>query len=465
MTIWNPNLEDRPGPRYRAIADALAEDVERGALRPGVRLPTHRELAKALRVTVGTVSRAYAEAERRALVKGEVGRGTFVRQAVEAPVSFGALQEEDPARINLGSSLPAIPAHEEERRTLVQAFERLAQQRDLPALLESQPHAGADRHRRAAAAWLAQQGFEAPPERLLVCCGAQHAMAVTLSTLTRPGDVVLTEELTFPGMKGLANLLHLRLRGVAMDGQGVRPEAFEAACASGESQVFYTVPTHHNPTASVMPRQRRQAIAEVAEHHGVTIIEDDIYGFLVEDRPPPLAAFAPRTSCYLTSISKIVAPGFRIGYLAAPEPLVDRLTATVWATAWMAPPPMAEIISGWIEDGTLDRFVGWRRDEAAARNELARRLLPEARFAALPHGYYLWLPLPEPWRTEEFVNQAYRRGVVVTPAEVFVAGRANAPHAVRVSLAAPRSRRRLEEGLTVLAEILADPPVPRVWSA
>src|SRR5213593_3942589 len=144
MTIWTPDLTKRAGPRYRAIADALADDVRAGRLKEGTRLPTHRDLAGVLRVTVGTVSRAYAEAARRGLIRGEVGRGTFVRRGRPEPFGFGMPAREEPSVIDLSLN---FPAGEAEDVVVRKGLEALAKERDLGRLLEYLPHAGLPRHR------------------------------------------------------------------------------------------------------------------------------------------------------------------------------------------------------------------------------------------------------------------------------------------------------------------------------
>lgn len=465
MTIWKPDLDSYQGPRYRAIADALEEAIDAGRLEPGDRLPTHRELAKVLQVTVGTISRAYSEAENRGLVSGEVGRGTFVRAVAPEPVRFGDVSKEDPELIDLRSSVPAIPLHEEEGNALAEAFAGLARRPDLSAILGGQPYAGAQAHRQAGVAWLRRLGVEADARRILLCCGAQHAMAVVFSALTRPGEAIFTEELTFPGMKGLANLLHLRLLGLPMDSHGLRPEPFEEACRRGEARMLYTIPGHQNPTTRVTPEERRREIVAIARRYDVTLVEDDVYGFLIENRPRPYADLAPERTLHLSSLSKVTAPGMRVGFLAAPEPLVERLAAAVWASAWMAAPPLAEVTARWIEDGTIDRFMSWKRQEAAARNAIARSVFAPEQIEAQPCGYFLWLRLPEPWRGQDFLAETRRRGVALTPSEVFHTGRGNAPDAVRLSLVTERCHSRLREGLSLVAEILQQAPRPWVGLA
>jgi DNA-binding transcriptional MocR family regulator len=454
MTIWLPQLEGRPEPRYRAIADAIDEDVLAGRLRPGERLPTHRELAERLRVTVGTVSRAYAEAARRGLLSGEVGRGSFVRSWPEPPVPI----PDRPGVVDLSRNHP--PDSGNARRALHAVLSGLTTRGDLGPLLAYPPDGGHPAHRAAGAAWIARTGLDAPPERVVVCSGSQHGLTTVLATILEPGDLVLSESLTYPGLKAAASLLRLRLRGLPLDGEGLRPDAFEDACRRGDAKALHCVPTIQNPTTSVMSAARRREIAAIARAHGVAVIEDDTHALLPEPPLTPVSAHAPEISYYLVSTSKMLAPGLRIGYVLAPAGMVDRLAVAIRATAWATAPLMAEIATAWLGDGTADAILADRRREASARQELARRALGGVEHHAHPVGYHVWLPLPAPWRSESFTVEARRRGVAVTPAEAFLVGRDQAPHAVRICLGAARSREELETGLKRVAETLAAPPEP-----
>jgi DNA-binding transcriptional MocR family regulator len=461
MTIWSPKLDDLSGPKCRALLDALAEDIRTGQLERGARLPTHRELADRLGIAIGTVSRAYALAQRQGLITGEIGRGTFVSFGASTS-SSGAMsvEGEEPSLIDLSKNRIARDAPD---RMLGEALAALSTRSDLAPLLDDyQPAAGATRHRAAGAAWISRMGLEVRPEQTLLCSGAQHAMFVALAVLTKPGDTIFTEQLTYPGIKALASLLHLTLHGLPLDEHGLRVDAFEAACRTASApKVLYCVPTLHNPTASVMPDERRREVASIAERHHVTIIEDDVYGVLPPHAPPPIAAYAPARSFYIASTSKSLAPGLRIGYLAAPAEAVDRAAAVIRTTTWEATPLMAEIVTTWIEDGTVNRILEWKREETQARQLIARSMLGDYYDGSSGMSCHIWLQLPEPWRSEDFVAQARTRGVVVTPSEAFVAGRGTAaPHAVRLCLGSPRSRHQLEKGLSILAEILQHAPRP-----
>lgn len=452
MTTWSPELSNLEGPRYLAIADCIAGDIAAGKLKPGDRLPPHRDLAWKLGVTVGTVTRGYTEAQRRGLVGGEVGRGTYVRERpVDTPPPPGPGQ-------NFVDLARNFPSEELSERAISETVAEIGKAGRLAALLSYAPNIGLPHHRAAGATWVGRSGMPATTAEMAVADGAQHAMTVTMAALARAGDVVLTEQLTFYGMKSLAKLLSLRLQGVAMDDHGLLPDALDAACRQFQPKALYCLPTLHNPTNVVMPRERRAEIAAICKRHGVVVVEDDIYGFLMPDAPPPVSIFAPDNSVYITSLSKCIAPGLRVGYLRAPEAMIERINGALRATTWMATPLMAEIAARLIAGKTAEQLALKQRDEAIARQEIARRVLAGCDFAAPRSSMHVWLRLPEPWRLEEFVAIARRRGVGVAPAETFAVGRAPVPHAVRLGLSAARSRADLESALKVLAEILRDMP-------
>jgi DNA-binding transcriptional MocR family regulator len=399
------------------------------------------------------VTRAYAEASRRGLISGEVGRGTFVRAGqADAPPT-----PSHTATIDLSVNHPPSCGIET-KQLLSQTLAGIAARPDIDTLMIYPPDGSLPEHRAAGAAWIAETGLEASAETVVVSSGIQHGLTALLAALLVPGDLLVTEALTYPGMKALAALLHLRLQGLAMDADGLLPDAFEAACRGGSVKALYCVPTLHNPTTAVMPEARRREIAALARRYGVTIIEDDVHGPLHEAPPPPLALFAPESSFYLRGTGKCLLPGLRVGFILAPPGRVARLCAAIRTTTWMAAPLMAEVVARWIRDGTAARVVARQRVEAASRQALAARLLAGQRVESRPHGYHLWLHLPEPWRAETFVDLAARRGVRVTPAQTFLIGRGSPPHAVRVCLGAAADQARLEQGLRLLADLLEGPP-------
>ena len=456
MTIWSPEL-DPAEPVYRAIVDALSRDVARGGLADGDRLPTQRDLARHLGVSIGTVTRAYALAERRGLVRGEVGRGTFVGGEPLASLPVGDLAETVEGAVNLSMTWP-LPAQDPELGPVLRALGRDA---GVDELLGYQPNAGHPRHRDAGARWLERYGLSMSADRVVVTAGTQHAMTVALGTALRPGDVLLTEDVTYPGIRAVAEFLRLDLVGLPCDGEGLSPEAFEAACREKRAGALYTIPTLQNPRATTASLARREAIVRAARLHGVGIVEDGIHHLLDVNAPPTIASLAPELTTFLAAPSKVVAGGLRIGFLAAPRAHIDRIAHAVWSTTWMAAPLCAEIFARWIEDGTADETVARKRAEAAERVRLAREVLAGADVRMGEASYHAWLTVPEAFSSaDSFAEEAARRGVLVTAASPFQAGRGEAPRAVRVSLSAPRSREVLAVGLERLAETLRGEPGP-----
>ena len=456
-TMWLPTIADRTGPKYLRIADALAEDIYAGRLAVGERLPTHRDLAWRLGVTVGTVSRAYAEGERRGLLVGEVGRGSFVRAGARSSATLAMPEVVEPPFIELAINRPPAELVAPE---FAMAMAEVAEARDFPELINYQAHTGRWTHRVAGATWLATRGLDAPPERVLVTGGAQHAAAATLMALADAGETLMVEELTWSGTRALASLLRLSLKPVAMDDEGLIPDALEAATKATGARLLYVQPTNQNPTTATMSDSRRRQIAAVAVRCGITMIEDDIYGYLDPEPPPPLASYAPDHTVYITGASKCLAPALRVGFAALPEDRVGRFSAAARATNWMAPPLMAEILARWIGDGTASTLIGRMGRETAARQQLGARSLAGMSFRAAPAGMHLWLQLPEPWRAQDAVAAALAQGVSLPPTELFVPGRAETPHAIRIALGATKDHSELERALAVVRRLLEMRPEP-----
>lgn len=435
----------------------MADDIASGRLRPGERLPTHRELAWHLKLSVSTVSKAYALAARRHLIGGEVGRGTFVTSR-SSDISRLEPNRAQSDLIDLTFNCPVQLAVQE--TSLASALRDIAGSERLPLLLPyHRDWIGMPEHRQAASSWLARRGVTAFSDDIVIVNGGQQAVSVILSALIEPGETVAAEELTDPGIKFLAANRHLTLKGLPIDEHGLIPDAFEAACRSGPLRALICCPNHQSPTLAVMPIERRKAIADIAVKHDVIVIEDDVYGGFIETALPSIATFAPEHCYYVTSLSKIVCPGLRIGFIAAPPGHARDLIPGLGATTWMASSLSAEIAYRWIEDGTADRLAQVQRDELRKRQALAAQILVGQSFRSLPSGLHLWLDLPETWRAESFVAQIRTQGVAVTPAEAFVVGHGPSRHAIRVSLGgATPSRTELQKGLEILADLLRGRP-------
>ena len=458
MTIWVPDLARHDGPRYQAIAAAIAQAVEGGTLNPGDRLPPQRDLAYRLGVTVGTVSRGYMLAEQQGLVAGEVGRGTYVREPVRgASAPLVPPVEDGPVDLSINMATGRVQAE-----ALGRALETIAAAPGLENLLRYMPPAGHPEHRAAAARWVGRVGLEVGPENLFLTQGAQQGLALVFEALAAPGDTVLAEALTYPGIIENAHLKRVRLKGVALDREGMIPEALDEAARASGAKVVVLVPTVQNPTAAVMGEDRRRAIAEVAARHELIIVEDDVYGYLLPERPAPIATIAPERTVYITSASKCLAPGLRVGWIVARQHLLARFTDTVYAHSVAQPALTHEILRRWIDDGTAVRLTDDLRDETQARQLLAAEVFDGFEVRTDPFSFHLLIDLPRPWRRDAFVAAALDQGVRVASLASFALEPETAPEAVRISLSAAPDRDTLRRSLGTLRDLaLAGPRASR----
>lgn len=464
MTIWTPDLSARSGPKYQAIAEALAEDIGSGALAAGTRLPPHRDLAWRLGVTVGTVSRAYALAQARGLIAGTVGRGTVV-----LPMGGGIVAAAGPANEPVPAFFPRpgpqaiemgrnYPSDGQTVAQLAEAMRKMANPAFLAQMGGYHPPNGTAAQREAGARWLAYCGLDAPPGEIIVVNGCQHALAVAMSTLTRAGDTVLAEELTWPGAVNLAGTLGVKLRPLAMDGDGLRPDGFEKACREDAPRLLYTVPTMQNPTTTVMPEARRREIAAIARAHDVTILEDNVFGFLIADAPPAFKAIAPDITVYAASLSKAVLPSLRAGYLWGPAEMLPRFALTIQSTTIMPPMVGAQLAAELLLSGAVAEAAGRQRRIAVERMKLAREIIGD-RTSPPVGASQLWLPLPAQWTDQAFAAECLSRGVAVSAGSAFRVDRtAGDTGAIRVCLTAEPDVRRIEQGLRTVAGLLETHP-------
>lgn len=460
---WQARIRNRQGPLYAAICDAIANDVATGQLKPGQKLPPHRDLAFKLGVTIGTVARAYAEATERGLVVGEVGRGTFVMdygsQRAETTQLIVEESSDTPEIIDLGLNLSAIGEGESMLRD---SLEEIVHRSACDELLRYQPAGGMHTHRVAGAAWLSRLGLAAEPDSIAICNGGQHAVFISFMGVARHGETIATELLTYPGAKAAAHQLGINLAGVAMDEAGIQPSALREICRLRRPKALYMMPVLQNPTTITTTEQRLLEIAEIAEEFDFWVIEDDVYGFLASDRPRPISTFIPNRTIYLTSASKSMAPGLRVGFIHAPRAMIHTLQELGCMTNWMTPPLLAEIVSMWIRDGKADRLVSWHRKQARERQEIAHRWLGEHARRTSMSSYHLWLNLPEAWRMDSFAISALREGVRVITADAFAVKRDHAPHAVRLCLGAAFSPSQIEYAMRKLVSVVECPPRPRM---
>ncbi|OPA85719.1 GntR family transcriptional regulator [Pseudomonas fluorescens] len=419
-----------PRARYKSLVDAFAEDIRSGAMSPGTRLPTHRQLAADHGLALVTASRVYTELEAMGLVSGETGRGTFVREIALPPGQGSGQMTPATGMLDLNFNYPSLPGQADLLRT---ALRQLALSGDLEALLRYQPHAGRLHERAVVARHLLSRGLTVEAERVLLVSGAQHGLAVTMMALLKPGDVIAVDALTYSGFKVLAETLHLEIVAIPVTPDGPDLEFLRALCRKRPVRAVYSIPTLHNPLGWVMSLSQREALVCIARQQHLMIIEDAAYAFLADDAPPPLATLAPDCTVYVGGLSKNVATGLRVGFIAAPAAWVSVLERTIMATTWNVPGVMSAIAVGWIEDGTVAQLEAQKREDARARQVLAAQVLKGVEYISHPSSYFLWLPLAEDARADQVAMTLQRENIAVSTAEPFAVS-AFVPHALRLAL-------------------------------
>ncbi|KIQ83413.1 aminotransferase-like domain-containing protein [Aeromonas sp. L_1B5_3] len=452
MTIWTPDLSAFDGPLYLRLASAIEQAIVDGSLPAQTRLPTHRALADKLGVTVGTVTRAYSEAERRGLVAARVGHGTWVKGANTDPANQWVIRTEEGPRIELWQNLPV----QLDRAALIRPLLENLSQGDLNQLLGYGKEAGQPDQRQRFIEWLTRQGIAAQEERLLFSHGAQHGIMLAMLATGCVGESLMCEGLSYPGMLGNARQLKNQVIGLAMDEEGLLPDALDAACRSRRARVLYLTPTLQNPTTAIMSLERREAIVAVARRHDLLIIEDDVNGLLPEPHQVPLVNLAPERVIYLGSLAKIACGGMRVGFVLAPDHLKQGFAQAMRLSSWMVSPLLVELACQLVSQPGIDQLIREQRQTLARRGELLHHLLPGARWQ--PGSMHAWLPLPEPWRSQEFAAAADALDVGVASGEHFAAGQFAAPQGVRLSLSQPATDARVAEGLERLAQLLRGTP-------
>jgi len=453
MQDWTPAIETRAGPRYLAIAEAIARDIAEGKLAPGDRLPPQRLLADRLGVDFTTVARGYVEASKRGLVESTIGRGTFVRKNV--PIR----EATDPRRQQAADFSMNMPPEPDDPDLLARMREGYASvARDLLPLLRYQGFGGSPLDKDAASSWLGRRALVPAQERIFITPGAHPALVGIFSLLAKAGDTVLSEAITYPGVRSITAQFGLNLVGVEMDRDGIIPEALEEAIKRHAPKAIYLNPTLQNPMTITIPERRRQQICAIARRLHVPIVEDDAYGFIPAHGPAPLAAIAPDICWHIAGLAKCIGAGLRLAYVVAPDARAAwSFSSAMRAIAVMSSPLTVAVTTRWIEDGTADTILRFIRAETSARERIAMRFFEPGTYLSDPLSFNIWLPLENGWTRSVFIGHARPSGIGLVASDAFTVS-GPPQEAVRVGLGGPVTRAQLERGLEFMAHALEGPP-------
>ncbi len=234
-------------------------------------------------------------------------------------------------------------------------------------------------------------------------------------------------------MKALALNLGVELVALPITAAGPDLDALERLCSARRIRAVYAMPTLHNPMGWVLGLSARARLVEIARRHGLLIIEDASYAFLVQDPPPPLAALAPEITVYVSGLSKSVATGLRVGFVAAPAAFVPAIERAIRVTTWNTAALTTAIACRWLDDGTVVELEARKRADARARQRIAEEVLAGLPLVAHPSSYFVWVPLPAEARADRITAALRDRLVSVSTAEPFAIS-AHVPQAIRLAL-------------------------------
>jgi 2-aminoadipate transaminase len=451
-------------PLAEQVYEAIERRIAAGQLAENSRLPTTRELAAALGINRGTVQAAYRRLQDEGLVEGRVGSGTVVRGSrSEAPFRVNDLISRRVAELPEESSIAPTPPLvadfsrlapdetffplEEFTRTLAYTWSR---RRDL---WQYAPPLGLEELRLEISRRLFESGIARPPEEILVVSGAQQGLDLLFRTFADPEDLVAMESPTYSGALALARLAGVSVLPLPMDAEG--PDA--RPLHGRRVKLVYVMPERQNPTGITASEERRRLLAEAALSAGALLVEDGYEE--PESGIAPLAARHPDRAVWLGTLSKDLVPGFRIGWIAAARPIVERLARIKKATDFQTPVPLQAAVAAFLRAGADRKARAARAEEVTLRVSAAARALHEhlpevSWWGGQGANSLFWLHLPEGLSGRRVAEAAAARGVAVTPGQDFDPkgeDRAN----VRLSVSRVE-RREIEPGIALLAESIRE---------
>lgn len=466
-TIWSgdlsQSLSSTAGPKYTRLASAIETGIAKGVLTPGAKLPAVRELAFQLSVTPGTVARAYSKLTDAGVLEAGVGRGTFVAQPVQTP-SATLLGEVDSVPHETGGDVydvnlisPHLP-NVGQARFIREVMGKVAL--NPPSGVMHYPgHATSAAARAAVLDYLSDISIgPVSADDVVLSNGAQNGIAMIMqAVLTGRRPVVLVEELAYPGYRRAAELVRAEVVPVAMDDQGLIPEALEEAARSTGAQLLCMSAEVQNPLLLSVPAERRVALAEVARRQDIQILDDDTYR-LGNVTGPTMRALVPERAWYVNSLSKSLSPALRFGFVIAPVGGVSPLRRAAEAGFFGIATPISDLADALLRDPRLPQIQQKMRESIAGYVRSMVNALGGYDLSWREDALFVWLNLPAGWRAGAFARAAEAEGVFVRTAEDYADRNARAPHAVRLSVNGGVSRASFDAALVRLRALLDAPP-------
>ncbi len=446
---WKPSLNRSEGPLYKALAKLLEEDIKGGKLMPGTKLPPQRELADFLDINLSTVSRAFKLCEQNGLICASVGNGTYVSSDAGTSHILSPNPEHS-QMIEMGAILP----HSQPNKTMVEYLQKMIMEPEADKMFQYGINGGGPWQKEAAVKWMKKANYIAEPDEILFSAGGQNGIAAVLSSLFKAGDRIGTDPITYPGIKTAAKMLGIVLVPIEWSGNEVSEEGLINACRNEKIKGLYIIPDFHNPTTHSMSVQTRIMIGEVARRYNIIVIEDGINSMLKENPMAPVASYAKEQTIYILSLSKIISPGLRLAFIAAPERYRKEISMGLYNLNISQSPFLLELAARLIHTQNADKIAAERRVYTKEQNEIVNRHLGDYQVMGEEYCPFRWILLPKVFTGKSFEICAKNEGVQVYSGERFLVGNSQDKRAVRISVTAARNPYEFEKGIKILKRIL-----------
>lgn len=474
-------------PLYKQIKTYIQQGILSGSLIPDTRLPASRQLAQNLGVNRITVENAYAELESEGLVFSKLGSGTYVlhpasllplhKNNPDTPWPFwqqSVLAQDKVTRSKLADPIQRAQHHPqlisfasgigdanlfpaEDIRKSLQAVMR----RDGIAALDYGEHNGYGPLRESIAHILASQGIQTQPENILITAGSQQALSLVSQLLLDPGDVILVESPTYSGALDLFRALGFKVVGISMDAQGMQVENLERLLQQHHPKLIYTIPNFHNPTGTCLTAQRRRQLLVLADRYNVPVLEDDFVGDLRYEghTQPALKALDPGGCViYISTFSKMLMPGLRVGFIVAEGPIYDMLVNFKRVHDLATSALVQRALEAYVTVGRYQSHLRrscqvFRKRRDVMISAIQRYLPSDAHFDLPQGGLFIWLQLPQGLNSEELLPLAWAEQVDFAAGTPFFPDRPQGSRWLRLNFVA-QAPNQIEEGIKRLGRAI-----------
>lgn len=446
---WSPQIDHSVHALYKELARCLKRDIVNGKLKPGTRLPPQRDLADYLGINVSTVSKAFKLCELKGLLTATVGNGTFIAYSALTDKKFTSTHHEE-GMIDMSSAVPDTSAN----TILLSLMQEMLQAENAAELFNFNGSAVCEWQQDAAAALMKMCGHSANRGNILFANGAQNALVACFAALFSHGHSIAVENHTYQGAKFAATLFGIKLVPIKSTEDGMDPYDLEKKCQSSRIHGIYLVSACHNPTTSTMPGDKREYIAAIARKYDCILIEDGTF-HLMYPHLKATADFAPERSLYITTLSKVIAPGLRAACISAPESQIGFLSTALATMNIGVTPAIAELAARVVFSDRLKEIITAHKRAISARSAIVSQYLPGENYRGNEYDIYKWVFLPPEIQPMEFEKRAHDIGIKVTAAERFAVGNTPPVRAFRMTTCATENTEKFETGLKKLLRIIS----------